>query len=324
MRQFQAFLYLVLLASAFMTAPVIAQNGGKTYRVGLMAVGTNLDSIRPGIVAELRRKGFIEGQNLVVDERVGPAEKLSDFSHELAQQKPDAVVAIGAPAAAAAIKEISQTTPVVGWFGSDPVALGYVESFGRPGRNVTGLLVLAAELDGKRLDILREALPGARRFGALALNPVRHAPSIKAMREVAERAGIELQIVYAESAAQYPAAFAALKEGGAQGVVIAGAREFHLDGSVLATLAREAGLPTVCEWSELAREGCLLGYGAKFEDLLMQTGQYVARIFRGASPAELPVEHPARLEFAVNLRTARVLKLEVPHAVLLRADEVID
>ena len=323
MRRLVAFLFaaLVLATDTFGAA---AQEAGKVRRVGFLAVGETLDTIRPGVLAELGRQGFVEGRNLAVEERVGPGPRLPELGRELASHGSEVIVAIGVPAVFAAIAAAGESMPIVGWFGSDPVALGVANSHARPGRNVTGFLVLAAELDGKRLDILREAVPGARRFAALALNPTRHAASIKEMRAVAASADLELQVVFAETAADYPSAFAAMRAGGAQGLVIAGAREFHQDGPVLAAYARDAGLPTVCEWSSLARAGCMLGYGASFDEILRRTGQYVAQILRGASAGELPIEHPSRIEFAINLKTARALNLDIPHPLLLRADEVIE
>ena len=317
-------LLLAALLSATGSLGSAAQEAGKIRRLGFLAVGESLDTVRPGVLAELGRQGFVEGRNLAVEERVGPGPKLPKLGRELAALGSEVIVAIGVPAVSAAVTAVGKSLPIVGWFGSDPVALGVADSYARPGRNVTGFLVLAAELDGKRLDILREAVPGARRFTALALNPTRHAASITAMRAVAASAGLDLQVVYAETAADYPAAFAAMRAGGAQGLVIAGAREFHQDGPVLAAYARDAGLPTVCEWPSLARAGCMLGYGASFDEILRRTGHYVAQILRGASPGELPIEHPSRIEFAVNLQTARALNLDIPHPLLLRADEVIE
>ena len=313
---------IVVLVASVLTGA--GQDAGTVRRVAFLAVGESLDAIRPSIIAELGRQGFIESRNLVVDERVGPGPKLHSLARDLASLRPRVVIAIGTPAVTAAAQTVGHETAIVGWFGADPVALGFADSHARPGRNITGFLVLAAELDGKRLDILREAVPGARRLGVLALNPTRHELSLAAMREVASRAGIDLNIVYAESEKDYAAAFMALRAAGAEGLVIAGAREFHQNAARLAALAREAQLATACEWAQMAREGCLLGYGASFESILNRTGHYVAQILRGASPAELPIEHPSRLEFAVNLKTARALKLDIPPGLLLRADEVIE
>jgi putative ABC transport system substrate-binding protein len=321
MRRCNLLLSALIFGAGTLAAP--AQEDAKPRRVGFVAVGGNLLNVRPPVLAELARQGFVEGQNLIVDERVGPPERLPDLSRELAATQPDVVVVIGIAALGPAVEALG-STPVVAWLGSDPVALGLVNTTARPGGNLTGFLVLAAELDGKRLDILREAVPGARRLGVLALSPSRHGRSIAAIRDVATSIGVGLEVAYAPTTNHYAAAFSALRSAGAEGVVIAGSREFRHDVRVLASLAHDAGLPTVCEWAEMARLGCLLGYGAKFDDLPLRTGDYVARILRGASPAELPIEHPARLEFVVNMQVARGLNVDIPPGLLLRADEVIE
>ena len=168
---------------------------------------------------------------------------------------------------------------------------------------------------------LLEAHDGA---AGLKMAQERHAVSLAAMKNVAAESGIDLHIAYAERAEDYPAAFAEFRSRGTQGIVIAGSREFRQDAATIIQLAQEARIPTSCEWAQMASEGCLLGYGADFGDLLRRTGQYVAQVRRGASPGRLPIEHPSRLEFVVNLKTARPLRLTIPPSVLARADEVIE
>jgi putative tryptophan/tyrosine transport system substrate-binding protein len=249
----------VLIALALWTSLMAAGAQEAPSRVAFLAVGEHLRAIRSEVVAELRRQGFIEGQNLQIEERVGPSERLQAFSRELAAFKPAVVVAIGVAALAPAVEAFGEKTPIVAWFGSDPVALGYAASTARPGGNITGFVGLAGDLDGKRLEILSEALPEARRFGALALSPKRHPVSIAAMQDVAARKELILEIVYAEREESYPAAFGALKARGVQGLVIAGSREFRQDAPALLELAQKNGFSTACEWAQMAREGCLLG-----------------------------------------------------------------
>jgi len=201
---------------------------------------------------------------------------------------------------------------------------GFAKSLAHPGSTVTGIAMLAPELDAKRLDLLHEVVPGARRIAALAVSAQRDAPNLAAMREVAARDGLEILPFYAAASEEYPAAFAAMRRAGAEALQIVSAPELFSDARTLAVLAIEAKLPTICEWRSMAVDGCLVGYGPDFAELLRRTADYVARIFRGAAAGELPIEGPTRFEFAVNLKTARALGLTVPQSILVRADEAIE
>jgi putative ABC transport system substrate-binding protein len=175
------------------------------------------------------------------------------------------------------------------------------------------------------MDLLHEALPAAHRVAALLLpsGPERLS-SEREMRAVAARTGIELLPFEASGPDDYPTAFATMRSAGAQAVVIQANPIFYRDAAPLAQLALKTGLPTVCEWAEMAKSGCLLGYGPNRAELRRRVAYYVARIFRGAVPGELPIEMPTRFEFAINLMTAQALGLTVPQSILFRADEVIE
>jgi putative ABC transport system substrate-binding protein len=206
----------------------------------------------------------------------------------------------------------------------DPVAAGFAASFARPGGNITGIGMLATELDAKRLDLLHEAVPEARRVAVLLISEIRHRSTLAAMSEAASTDGIELVPVYAEVPASYPRAFTTMRTAGAQALAIVAAPEFNRDAEILAALATDSGLPTMCEWGHMAARGCLLGYGPVGPQLWRRAADYVTRILRGAVPGELPIEGPAHFEFAVNLKTAKQLALTIPTSVLLRADQVIE
>jgi ABC-type uncharacterized transport system substrate-binding protein len=206
----------------------------------------------------------------------------------------------------------------------DPVEAGFAASFARPGGNITGIAMLATVLDAKRLHLLHEAVPGARRVAVLLVSEARHQSTLAAMRVAASADGIELIPVYAETPAAYPRAFAAMRTAGAQGLAIVAAPEFNRDAEILAALATDAGLPTMCEWGHMAVRGCMLGYGPVGPELWSRAGNYVLRILKGAAPAELPIEGPAHFEFVVNTKTAKQLAIVVPTSVLLRADQVIE
>ena len=308
-----------------LAAPAAAQMADqRAYRLAVLnPSAASADFTRSVTLLELAKLGFREGLNLVVDERVGDAEKMGELVRELLLAKPDAIIAIG-PDAISAASQATSTVPIV-MFGNDPVRKGVAVSLARPGGNVTGVAILGTELDGKRLDLLREAVPAARRVAALMLSssPDR-ATSEAEMRGVAAKTGIELVVLDVSGPSDYPAAFTAMPGAGAQALIIVANAIFYRDAEALARLALQAGLPTACEWAEMARSGCLLGYGPSRTALRRRLAYFVARIFQGAAPGELPIETPTLFEFAINLKTAHALDLGIPPAVLSRADEVIE
>ncbi len=313
-------LLLVILA-----APVTAQIGGeKVYRLAELAPSdASLEITRAETLPELAKLGFREGRNLILDERAGDAAAMDGLARELLRANPDAIVAIGPDAIGAAAKA-TRTVPIV-TFGNDPVQRGFAVSHARPGGNVTGVVILAEELDGKRVDILHEAVPEARRVAALLLPSLPYRASTeRETRAVAESSGMELLAFDATGPEDYPAAFAAMRAAGVQALVIKANPTFNRDAGLLAKLALNAGMPMVCEWAENARSGCLLGYGPSRSELRRRVAYYFARIFLGTAPADLPIETPIHFELAINLKTAKALGLTVPPSLLARADEAIE
>jgi putative tryptophan/tyrosine transport system substrate-binding protein len=314
-----ALLFLVL------ASPAAAQAADqRVYRLGELApTAVSLEVTRSVTVPELAKLGFREGSNLVLDERVGEADKMEEVARDLLLGNPDAIIAIG-PDAVKAASQATRSVPIV-MFGSDPVAMGVAASLGRPGGNVTGVAILGVQLDGKRLDLLREAVPTVRKVAALMLpsSPDRAASEAE-LRGVAASTGIELVVLDVTGPTDYEEAFAAMHAAGARALVIMANPIFYRDSESLARLALQAGIPTVCEWAEMARSGCLLGYGPSRPALRRRVAYFVARIFQGATPGELPIETPTVFEFAINLKTAQALGVIVPPALLSRADEVID
>jgi putative ABC transport system substrate-binding protein len=315
----------VALLLVVLAAPVGAQAAGeKVYRLGELAPSTaSLEITRGETLPELARLGFREGHNLVLDERAGDAAAMEGLARELLLAKPDAIIAIG-PDAIRAAAEATRTVPIV-TFGNDPVQRGFAVSHARPGGNVTGVVILAEELDGKRVDILHEAVPAARRVGALLLPSLPYRASLeREVRAVASSIGMELLAFDAAGPDDYPAAFTAMHMAGVQALVITANPTFNRDAGLLARFALETDLPMICEWAENARSGCLLGYGPSRGELRRRVAYYVARIFQGAVPAELPIETPTHFELAINLKTARALGLTIPPSLLARADELIE
>lgn len=307
-----------LVASAM---PVLAQTSNRVFRLGNIGNAPNSEaSTRQITLPELARLGFVEGRNLVFDPRVGESEALPGLMQELLAARPDAVIAIGNPAIAIA-GAATRTVPIVA-FGANPIELGLAVSYARPGGNVTGVVILASELEVKRLSILHEAMPQGRRLAVLTSATT--AIGEAAMRKAAAELGVELLSFSVASPGDYPAAFAAMRAAGAHALVISAAPEFYQNARQLAALALESRLPTMCEWADMAHAGCMIGYGPNRTALRKRMAEQIAQIFGGSAPGDIPIERPTVFEFAVNQKVASSLNLIIPSAVLARADDVID
>ncbi len=313
---------LQLVASA---TPLKAQTPGRTYRLGHIANSANSEAnSRRIILPELAKLGFVEGRNLVFDGRVGPLDAQTGLMRELLTTQPDAIIAIGP--ALAAVGAATRTVPIVS-FGRDPIELGLAQTYARPGGNVTGVVILISELEAKRLSILHETVSGLRRVAVLVSSAPHSAPTavgVGALQKAAAGLGIELLTFPVAAPADYPAAFAAMRTAGAQGLLISATSEFDRDGKQLAALALGARLPTVCEWADMAHAGCLIGYGPDRTALRLRMAAQIAQIFRGASPGDIAIELPTAFELALNQKIARSLDIRIPLSVLTSASEVIE
>lgn len=318
--------WLGLALLSLLLAPPLGRSHAaeRVFRLGeLGATPATLEYTRRITLPELAKLGFEEGRNLVLDERVGDAGVIDRVAQQLVDSKPDAIIAIGGDAIRAA-SQATSTVPIV-IFGSLPRGQAAPASLARPGGNVTGVVILGTDLDGKRLELLHEAVPGARRIGGLFVPwALYREQSEREMRMVADKVGVELLPFDAEDPTNYARAFTAMRAAGVQGLVIMAHADLYRDREMLTKLALQAGLPTVCEWSEMAQAGCLLGYGPNMQELRRRLASYVAHIFNGRPPGELPIEQPTRYEFAINLNTARSLGLALPLSLLALADKVID
>ena len=215
-----------------------AQGTEKIFRLAALSPATaQLKSIRSIVLPELAKAGIVEGRNLTFDARAGSMEKLPELAAGLIAAKPDTVMAVSG-AAINALKAASRTVPIVMSMSDyDPVDAGFATSFARPGGNITGIAMLATVLDAKRLDLLHEAVPTARRIAVLMASEIRHQSTLAAMRATAAMDGIELIPVYAELPASYPRAFTEMRTTGAQGLAIVAAPEFNRDAEILAAFA---------------------------------------------------------------------------------------
>ena len=318
---------ILLLASLF--AAIAAPGAGaqapeRVYRLAILSPNpTAINSLRSNMLPQLARLGFAEGRNLQVDFRSAEADALPQLASEIAASAPDAIFAVSNLSVDAALAA-TRTLPIV-MFGQDPVGAGYAASLAQPGGQVTGVAILTADLDVKRLELLRDVMPGARR-AAVLIHRLARDPALreKSMNALAESAGLALAFHYVSRREEYPAAFAAMRAAGTQMLVVSGNTHFVRDVAAITALAREARLATVCEWQEMAMAGCLLGYGPSLSELQRRSANYMAMLFKGAAPGTLPIEQPANFELGVNMRVARALGITIPEILLLRADEVTE
>jgi putative ABC transport system substrate-binding protein len=272
----------------------------------------------------LRENGLIEGRNIVVDYfwADGKEDRLRELANELAKQPLDVIVTAG-PQAVLALKATGTTTPIVFAVVGDPVGNGVVESIARPGGGVTGLSMSDSDLESKRIEILKETVPGVKRI--MILHDPSMGPSGVAEATAAARAlGAETDIVHLRDLGQFDRMFAEAVARGADGIAELASPFLNFHRKQLIALAERYGLPSIWEGAVYVRDGGLLSYGPSFPDMYRRSAGYVAKILSGSKPADLPVEQPTRFELALNLKAARALGVTVPLTLLARADEVIE
>jgi len=302
----------------------LAEAAEKAWRLGVLSLVDTPAVAHSTILSELAKKGFVEGQNLVVDMRIGPTQQMPALARELVSARPDVIMAISDWAVYPA-RDATRSIPIVAApMGADPVAAGVAESWARPGGNVTGVTLIAPDLEVKRLDLLRQVVPTARRVAMLSMHREVTEPGEAPVRSAAASLGITLVELYIERIDELREAFAEMRSTGAEALVIVSVPEFAVHAATLAELSMGAGLPTVCGNYRTAEQGCLIGYGPNFAELTRQAADYIARLLSGASPAELPIVGPTHYQFVINLKTAKALGLTVPSSILARADEVIE
>ena len=225
-----------------------------------------------------------------------------------------------------AAKAATTTIPIVFLIGEDPVKLGLVASFAQPGGNLTGINFFAVELAAKRLELLRELVPGATRVAVL-VNPANAATTEATLREVeaaARAMGLQIQVINANSSREIDAAFATFARERPDALFVGSGPLFTSRRAQLALLAGRYGLPAIYAGRQITEAGGLMSYGASLTDAIRQVGVYAGRILKGAKPADMPVEQSTKFELVINAQTARMLGLEVPPTLLARADEVIE
>lgn len=319
-----AVLAALLIVPSF---PSKAQPAAKMPRIGFL-VGAVAEG-EPGPEAfrqGLREFGYVEGQNIAIEWRWarGDRTRLPQLAEELVQLKVDLIVA-NSVAPIRAAQGATRTIPIVMIYPADPVALGFVASLRRPGGNITGLTQVSPELAGKRLQLLREAVPNLAQVAVL-LDPSHPGVGqrVKDAQAAAPGLGLRLQFVEAQTPGELDTAFAAITRQSAGAVFYEGSTRHYALRTRIAEHALKSRLPSMCGLREYVQAGCLMGYGARWTDLWRRAAYFVDKILKGTKPADLPVEGPTNFEFVINMSTARALGVTIPPSLLLRADHVIE
>jgi putative ABC transport system substrate-binding protein len=299
------------------------EKSGKIPRIGILIFGAPSDPVYvEALVAGLRDLGWNEGQNIIVERRYAEnrPERLQAIAAELVRENVDVLVAAGTDLSDAA-KNATTTIPVVMGASADPVEKGLVANLARPGGNVTGIAFMSPQLSGKRLELLKEVLPGVMRVAAL-WDPTYSDQDFKALQKAASILGLQLRSLEVRRADDIDDAVRAATT--ARALVVTPSRLTFSYRQRILDLANFNRLPTVSSWSGFAEAGGLMSYGPNLPDMFRRAATHVDKILRGAKPGDLPVEQPTTFELVINLKTAKALGIDIPPSLLARADEVIE
>ena len=315
-----------LLALSF---PAEAQQPGKVYRVGFLRFSPRppTGSIHVAFRQKLHELGYVEGKNLVIEYRSakGKPERRPEMADELVRLKVDVIVTSPAPPVIQAAQGATSRIPIVmaGVY-VDPVEAGFVDSFARPGGNITGITNFESELHGKRLELLKEAFPRISRV-AIIWPRYQQRPGMKGFEAAAQALGIQIQsVVNSRRSGRIRGALSAISRELPDGLLVASSRGTLVRrGARIIDFAAKRRLPTIYARSLFVDAGGLMSYGANLPDMYRRTATYVDKILKGAKPADLPVVRPTKFELVINLKTAKQLGLTIPPEILMRADRVI-
>lgn len=300
-----------------------AQQSTKVARVGVF--GNTPGPQWEGFRKTLREHGWVEGRNLVIEERwmMGDARRAADLAKTLVALNPDVLVA-SSSTQVEALRGVTTTIPIIFVAHADPVGAGHVASLARPGGNITGLSQLLTDVSAKMFQVLHEAIPRATRIGVL-WNPtaLTHPPALKVVEASAQQLGVRTVLVAAKSAEELPAAFGALERERADALLVIPSPLTFAERESLAELCLSRRLPAMFGFRQNVEAGGLLSYGVDVQDLIARSAVYVDRVLKGAKPADLPVEQASKFELVINAKTAGALGVTVPQGVLMRADKLI-
>lgn len=297
----------------------------KTHRLGVLEPGESTNVCNDGLRQGLRALGYRENQNLVIESRYAEwkPERLQQFANELAQLNPDALWTHG-PTSVRALQRATATIPIVLGVSRNLVELGLVASLARPGGNVTGMDLRDGEIIGKRLELLKEALPKSSRVGVLVdPNDPGHASIPKSIEKEAHALRLRLQRFEVSRPEDFDRVFAAMLRDQADSLIVPESPFFSQNRHQMFKIAITKRLPTVAGGSHFAEAGSLISYGANVFDVCQRSALFVDKFFKGAKPQDLPVERPAKFQLVINLNTAKQMAVTIPPNVLARADKVI-
>ncbi len=321
----------VVIAAAILAAlpmrPAISQATQNIHRLAILELGS-ADSNRARterFEQGLRELGYVEGKNIIIERRyaTGQADRLPELAAELVRSKPDVIFAPTTPAALAA-KEVSASIPIVIAVASEPIGSGFAESLARPGGNVTGTSNIQTEIDTKRVQMLREVLPKIARVALVHAGDRLSQLQVAAVQRGGRSLSIEITMIEARQAEDYRNGFVVAKGYGVGAILVASSAQNLLNKQLIIDLAAEHKLPAICPNTGWTEYGCLMSSGTASEALYYRAAAYVDKIFKGAKPAELPIEQPTKFELEINLKTAKALGLKIPQSIILRADKVIE
>jgi putative ABC transport system substrate-binding protein len=320
--------FLALTAGGLLAAPLSAraQQAGKTYRVGVVHVGGPYVAMVDGLRSGLKEHGFEEGKQYVLHIRdvKGDPKALEAAAKALEQEKVDLIYSLST-SITLAVKRATASVPIVFYAGTDPVVVGLVASYAKPGGRLTGIHSLTTEMDAKRLQILKEMLPRLRRVAVFYAPDNRAAQeSAKSIRQAAQQLRIELVERHVRSVEELRAGLQALKPGEVDAIGHVADAMVTSQNRMVLDAARAKKLPAMSFERSFVADGGLLSYGVSFLAVGQQSAKYVHRVLSGTNPADLPVERADRFELVINLKTAKAIGLTVPQSLLGRADEVIE
>jgi len=311
-----------LSALALAALPASAKAQGKVRRVGFISFAAAppfYNAFRAGM-ADL---GYVEGKNVIYHARFGGGQRLEDIAAALVNERPELIVAAGGPAVMA-VRQVSATVPMVFSFSGDPVVAGIAKSLAQPGNNATGMSLLSLDLVGKRMELLKEAMPHLKSVAILA-NPDHPGEQLERKAALASANALGLHSIYfqAQSPAELDAALAKVATANVEGLVVFPDALTITSRQRIAEAALQARLAAVSGWGEFVDAGFLMSYGPNLQASYRRLGTFVDKVLKGANPGTLPIELPSVIELVVNTRTAQALKHEMPRAIVLRADRVV-
>jgi len=317
--------FITLVAGSLLAAhpAAEAQQVKRAYRIGWLTPAV-VEGLSRAFRESMRALGYVEGQTVVVESRSAEddLDQLPRLAGELILAKVDVIVAVSPPAIRAA-RQATDTIPIVMsfWGTSGLIESGIVANLARPGGNVTGVYMLAAELDAKRLELLVQAVPKARKVGVLDPGP---GFTLTEVQRVAKALGAQLHVTTVGGGREgYRRAFESMAKAHVEALLVPSSPRFFKDVRQIIELSARRGLPAVYEWSSMAEDGGLMAYGPTFAELVGRVASFVDRILKGAKPGDLPIEQPTKFELVINLKTAKALRLTIPPSVLARADKLI-